>query len=241
MKREFKAAGVEPLLARKRAVKARLAAAPVLAARVQELRAWQVSRLARTYADLRASPRYGAAVEFFLSDLYGSARSEQRDREFGRAWRFLKRALPAAALSVLGRAVMLDALSAELDEAMAALLPAGSVANASYAAAYRRLGRRDDRRHQIELLITIGRDLDEIVRRSWITVALRAAHAPAHAAGFGGLQDFLERGAAAFRRMRGAEEFLAAIRSRETELLETLFAGGQPFVHSVSSGRVASR
>jgi hypothetical protein len=61
-------------------------------------------------------------------------------------------------------------------------------------------------------------------------VALAAARLPAHAAGVGVLQDFLERGLAAFQRMQGAQEFLATIRRRETLLLEALLSGAkQPF------------
>ena len=38
----------------------------------QRLRAWQAVRLARTHADLLASPSMGPAATFFLTDLYGS-------------------------------------------------------------------------------------------------------------------------------------------------------------------------
>jgi hypothetical protein len=44
-------------------------------------------------------------------------------------------------------------------------------------------------------------------------------------AGLQDLQDFLERGFEAFRAMGGAEEFLALIRERETEILNRLFSG----------------
>ncbi|HSQ73148.1 MAG TPA: hypothetical protein VLM87_12070, partial [Rubrivivax sp.] len=60
---------------------ARLAGDPKLSGRLRSLARFQASRLAATYADLRESPRYRDAVEFFLTDLYGpqdlSARDEQ--------------------------------------------------------------------------------------------------------------------------------------------------------------------
>ena len=44
------------------------------------------------------------------------------------------------------------------------------------------------------------------------------------------LQDFLERGFVAFRDMRGAGEFLATVRERETAIVNGLFSGAQdPF------------
>lgn len=53
---------------------------------------------------------------------------------------------------------------------------------------------------------------------------------PARAAGFSALQKFLERGVAAFARMGDASEFLGTIDSRETALMEAIFAGSDaPF------------
>ena len=48
---------------------------------------------------------------------------------------------------------------------------------------------------------------------------------PARLAGLSALQDFLERGFAAFRRMGGAATFLATINERETQLLEAIADG----------------
>ena len=221
---------LDALLAGKRALDARAAADPTVAARLGTLRVWQASRLARTYADLRADPRYAAAAEFFLSDVYGCASRARRDSDLERAWRYLKRALPRAVLAILGRALALDALSEELDLAMAECMLEKALTAATYASLYRRVGRADERRRQIDLLIAVGTDLDRVVKRPWIGVALAAARLPAHAAGVGVLQDFLERGLAAFQRMQGAQEFLATIRRRETLLLEALLSGAkQPF------------
>ena len=48
---------------------------------------------------------------------------------------------------------------------------------------------------------------------------------PARAAGLGALQDFLERGFDAFRRMKGAREFLATIDARERRINDAILAG----------------
>ena len=216
---------LDALLARKRLLGAQAGANAATAARLRELRTWQAARLAGTYADLRREPRYAPAVEFFLSDLYGPQDFTDRDRDLTRAWRYLKRALPATALDVLGRAIEIEVLTGELDQAMVAALGPGAVDAATFAAAYRAVGRRAARARQIELVAAIAADLDRIVRHAWIALALRVAHAPAHAAGFGALQDFLERGFAAFRRMRGAARFVQAIRERETRVMHAIYAG----------------
>ena len=108
---------------------------------------------------------------------------------------------------------------------MACSRPPGPITVASYAEGYRRAGRRADRERQIELLGTIGGYLDHVVRKPIIRALVRFARGPAHAAGFGTMQEFLERGLDAFEAMHGAGEFLAALHDRELRALERLFAG----------------
>jgi len=160
-------------------------------------------------------------VEFFLSDLYGPQDFTRRNRELSRALGALRRALPAAFLTVLASAIKLEVLTAVLDRGMAMRL-AGPLNEVSYALAYRGLGRAVARRRQIELTVSIGEELARLVRLRWTALALRAAHLPAHAAGFGALQRFLEHGFAAFRRIENSQPLLQAIRDRETLLMEAL-------------------
>ncbi|HEY6925033.1 MAG TPA: hypothetical protein VI653_16280 [Steroidobacteraceae bacterium] len=223
-------AHMDQLFLAKRRLDADAYARPEITARLSELRSWQAERLARTYADLSHDPRCATAVNFFLTDLYGPQDFTRRDDDFARAWSRLKRGLPDAALEVLARALELQVLSAELDQAMLQRLVAGPVTDLSYADAYRAVGRADARRRQIDLVMSIGTDLARLVSFPLIGLALRVAHAPAHLAGFGALQDFLERGYDAFRRMGDPGALLGAIQSRETTLMQRLFAGnGDPF------------
>ncbi|MBL8486055.1 MAG: hypothetical protein JNK22_03105 [Rhodocyclaceae bacterium] len=195
-----------------------------------DFRAWQSERLARTHADLLASPRHGPAAAFFLADLYGPKELSKRDAEIARIVPIMVRMLPPAALETLADAVEMDALSEDLDAAMVAALD-GRVAgldDAAYGRAWRAVGRRGDRERQIELTRGLGEALDRLTRQPLIRTALRVMRGPAHLAGFGELQDFLERGFDAFRHMRGAEEFLERILGREREFMEAMFAG-RPF------------
>ena len=62
-------------------------------------------------------------------------------------------------------------------------------------------------------------------------MALRTARVPARLLGVNTLQDFLERGYEAFRRMGSAAELLHIIQRRETTILKKLFAAtADPFV-----------
>ena len=199
------------------------------------LRRWQAQRLARTYADLAASERYGTATAFFLSDLYGERDFTERDLSLERAYPLIVKLLPDAALLPLARAIELHALSAELDRALGAALQEepgakGGITEAAYASAYRRCANRVERLRQIELLRAVGEPLDVVVAKPLVGRLLKLARKPARVGGFAELQDFLERGYEAFRHMGGASEFLATIEQREKRILERLFAGAaHPF------------
>lgn len=211
---------LDRLIERKAERDARVAAAPELGTRLRGLRAWQARRLAATYDDLARKPATAAAVAFFLSDLYGPQNLLRRDADLARAWRLLRRTLPSSALEILAFAVELTVLTEDLDHALLAKLPRGRITADAYAAAYRAANRAEDRRRQIELVAGIGERLEHAVQHRAIGLALRAARMPARLAGFSALQDFLERGFAAFARMGGAAEVLGAVREREYALMK---------------------
>jgi hypothetical protein len=235
MSRTEVADALDRLIERKNGL-AREAAATPLAERLKELRAWQAARLARTYADLCQDPVVADAVGFFLTDLYGPQDFTQRDRNVARAWRLLKRALPPRMLQVLSLAMELDVLSAELDLEMARRLSPGALSAQAYADAYRAVGRPEARRRQIGLIVEIGTALARAVRTPLVPLALRAAHGPAHVAGFGILQDFLERGFAAFDKLPQARQLLTTIEEREMRLMQILLEGGTIAAKELSVG-----
>ena len=208
-----------------------------LTERLRLLRAWQAARLARTYEDLARDPDQAPAVHFFLTDLYGPQDFSRRDRDLARAVPVLRRALPGSALSVLLEAIELYLLSAELDQALVGALGTDTLSAETYARAYPTIGRAAQRRRQIELTVQIGERLAQAVKRPLIGLALRTTHVPAHLGGFGALQDFLERGFDAFRRLRDPQTFLQAIRNRELALNETLLRSGGNSVARSGDGR----
>lgn len=199
------------------------------------LREWQAARLARSYADLLASERYGKAAQFFLSDLYGPKDFSSRDEEVERILPMLIAMLPASALQTIALAVELDALTELLDSAMVVELRAqrriDDIDEDAYAAAYRAVGRRAERQRQIVLIRETGEALEKLAQKSLLTTVLKLMRRPAHLAGLGELHEFLDKGFAAFRQMGDATDFLDRIESKERQLLDNLFCGaGQPFV-----------
>jgi hypothetical protein len=196
-------------------------------ARRDALRQWQAARLARTHADLLASPRFHDAAQFFLNDLYGPEDVSSHSEAVRRIVPVMTRTLPPAALDTVADAIELDALSEEFDSAMVDALDARNAAlgAASYGAAYRKVGRPAERERQIDLIDHLGRSLDGLTRHPFIGAALKVMRKPAEVAGLGALQSFLERGYAAFRKMRGGSEFVEIIVAREHALSRAVFAG----------------
>lgn len=223
------------LLEQNKALRDVFAAEPRLARRLTRLQKWQSSRLLRSHADLHADPRYRLAVEFFFNELYG-ADARQRDTDLIKVQRAMERLLPREGLEALCLAIQLETMSQQLDAEVARTLPEGAITVERYARAYRESGRRDERARQIALMSEIGEYLDGVVRKPMVRGLVRIARGPAHAAGFGLLQEFLERGLDAFEAMHGAQEFLGTIRAREERAMARLFAGDpDPFEFGATS------
>lgn len=198
--------------------------------RLAELKTWQSSRLARTYADISSQPRFRSATAFFLDDLYGPKDFSGRDQAMMRIVPVMSRILPATAVETAALAIELEALSEDLDQRLAQALPAGPISDATYGEAYRDSCRRVERERQVALIDAVGSRLDSLVRKPLVFSTLRLMRHPARVAGLADLQDFLERGFVAFRDVQGAQGFLALVRSRETEILNRLFsARPEPF------------
>lgn len=187
------------------------------------LKTWQASRLAKTYADLLTMDRYRPATRFFLDDLYGPTDFRGRDEQLGRVLPVMCSMLPVAAIQTIGAAVRLDRLSESLDQDVARALPQGPVDAVRYAQAYRAAGRAAERELQIALTLEICVAVDGLTKKRSLRMALALMRQPARAAGFGVLQDFLERGFEASRHMGEAAEFLAIVGGREREVMKRLF------------------
>jgi hypothetical protein len=115
------------LLERNAALRNVFAATPEMYDRLGELQRWQSERLLRSHADLRASPRYRAAVEFFFNELYGGGDPRARDRDLQRVQRVMEKLLPTDALRALTLAIELEVLSQELDADLVRALAPGPI------------------------------------------------------------------------------------------------------------------
>ncbi|QNP58831.1 FFLEELY motif protein [Paenacidovorax monticola] len=195
---------------------------------VHAIKELQSRRFQGTYADLLATPRYAPATRFFLQELYGSADYQARDAQFGRIAGALQTLFPQPVVATAVALAQLHAQTEQLDHAMGqawAEMPGDDAAR--YVAAWRAVGQPHARREQLGRVLDMGRDLARLTRTPGLRTMLRMMRRPAHAAGMGELQRFLEAGFDTFgelARQRGAvEHFLDTIGDREAALMEQLF------------------
>lgn len=191
------------------------------------LRDWQSRRLEGTHGDLLADPRYHDTAVFFLTELYGGKDTVKRDADIARVVPTVAKLLPVSGLETVADAIELDTLSEILDAEMVAVLGARveTLDAAAYGEAYRAVGRRADREHQIDLIEHLGHALDHLTHHAFAGTALAMMRRPARLAGFGDLQVFLETGHRALHKMGGVDEFLELVTSRERAVLTGLFDG----------------
>ena len=223
MKRKANAAILKDLAAVSTERQARAGDAD-FAARVEAVKRYQQRRFELTYADLLTHPRYAGAANFFLSELYGPSDFTQRDAQFARIVPALVRLFPAEVVGTVQALAALHALSEQLDSQMGRVLIEGDVDAAGYVRAWQQCGNASAREQQITMLAQVGHALDALTRNPLLHHSLRLMRGPARAAGLAALHLFLESGFDTFRAMRGADEFLGLICSRERALAATLFA-----------------
>lgn len=206
--------------------------APLLAATVAVKR-FQARRFRATYTDLFQSAEYAAATRFFLDELYSDKDFSLRDAQFARIAGALQRFFPASVVATAVAMAELHALTEELDLAMAEawLADRDTAAGADsmrYTLAWQRVGRLTDREHQLTAVLAVGTELDRLTRMPGLRMMLKMMRRPAHAAGLGSLQSFLEAGFDTFAAMSGngrhAQQFLKLIETRETHWIQQLFA-----------------
>ena len=199
----------------------------------EHLQQWQRARLTRSYGDLAADAGYRPAIYFFLSELYGGLDFRHRDQDLGRVMPVMMRFLPDATLATMSEAFELQVISLEFDMRMVAHMEETGLRKLNmqrYCRTYRACGDRTGRERQIMLIHKLGYDLDSLVRKPLVNRLVRLLRGPAHAAGFGRLQEFLEEGLESFRALPDAPFFIETIYEREWSAMRGMFEGeARPF------------
>jgi hypothetical protein len=192
---------------------------------IHDVQDWQCKRLLATHDEMARKPTYRLAMAFFVDELYGPKDFSQRDADLARVIPKLAKVLPNKAMKAIDDALALNALSFDLDMAMAQELQRqaeGKVNRDTYALAYRTTGRDHDRQRQITIVSHLGQQLADVVHIRGISILIKLARKPAKMAGLLSLHEFLQRGYDAFKGLGDVTQFIEPVVSKEIELNQQL-------------------
>ena len=188
---------------------------------------WQLEYLLPFFNDLQAREGYAEAIDFTISDLAGVGISS-RDRDLERAAPAITTMLPLKALDTIAAAAEMNARVLKINLAICRCLMVRNelpafITEHDYCVACRAASSLDECLELVHSITALGRTLKALIRVPVIGITLRAMRAPAHAAGFGALQEFLENGFRTFRQIPDIDHFLAELESRATEVFEKIY------------------
>jgi hypothetical protein len=205
---------------------------PGLYAAYDRFTRWQLDYMLPFFSHLLDPEGYAEAVDFIVSDLAGVGVSE-RDREIERATPVIVRSLPAYPLETAAAAVELNARVLEINLGICRELRVGNelppvISEQDYFIACRRVSSYEECMELVHLAANLGETLKRLVRVPLIGGLLRTMRKPAHAAGFGALQEFLETGYLRFGRISDIDRFLGLLRVRMDQVFERIYCSTIP-------------
>ncbi len=195
---------------------------PLLLAKRNSVKEFQVSRLKVTHKDLLDSPNTSKAARFFLQEIYGTKDLTQRDKDIERFIPMMSSVFPLNTLGAITKAIELDALSERLDTQMAQALP-NSFDEKDYIDAFRSATSYSDRALQLQLVQELGAALCSLVQLPFLTTTLKMMKFPAKMANLSSLHNFLEEGFTTFKETSQADKFVSTLTSREIAIMERIY------------------
>lgn len=211
---------------------------------------WQLGYLLPFFSDLHTQTGYAEAIDFTMTDLAGVGISD-RDRDLERAAPAITRMLPLHALQTIAAAAEMNARVLEINIAICRCLLVDDalpdeITELDYCIACRRASSLDECAELVHLITNLGRTLKTLVKIPVLGFTLRAMRGPAHAAGFGALQEFLEKGYTTFRAIPDIEHFLQQIETRMIRMFELIYTApleelSKPGVAAEQAARVTSQ
>jgi hypothetical protein len=188
---------------------------------------WQLEYLLPFFTDLYTQEGYAEAIDFIMSDLAGIGISN-RDRDLERAAPAITSMLPLAALATIASAAEMNARVLKVNIEICRCLAAGDdlpveITEHDYCIACRQASSLEECVELVHLITGLGKTLKTLVEIPMLGIMLRAMRGPAHAAGFGALQEFLEKGYGTFRQIPDIDHFLSEIESRMVAIFERIY------------------
>lgn len=196
---------------------------------------WQLEYLLPFFSDLYTREGYADAIDFTMSDLAGIGISN-RDRDLERAAPAITAMLPLHALETIATAAEMNARVLTVNIAICRSLLVDNdlparITETDYCIACRKASSLEECVELVHLITALGRTLKSLVAIPVIGMTLRVMRAPAHAAGFGSLQEFLEKGYSTFKQIPDIDHFLSEIEHRMIGVFERIYTAPLDSLH----------
>lgn len=188
---------------------------------------WQLQYLLPFFSDLYERDGYSAAIDFTMSDLAGVGISN-RDSDLERAAPAITRMLPRQAMATIASAAEMNARVLKVNIAICRCLLVNNglpvvITETDYCVACRKASSLDECVELVRLITGLGKTLKSLIGVPMLGMMLRAMRVPAHAAGFGALQEFLENGYFTFKQIPDIDHFLREIEDRMIRIFERIY------------------
>ena len=189
------------------------------------LKTHQVERLKKTHEDLLMSSDTRDAALFFLNEIYSFKDLSKRDNDLERLLPTLGKMFPESILEVIAKAMILDALTEQLETKMATKLGL-SFTKEQYYEAYRQETSYEERLTQLNLVKDLGYSLCGLVKLPFVAPTLKIMAMPARLAKLSEVHDFLNSGFNTFTNTNNPENFINTLVEREKFILDIIFDRG---------------
>lgn len=200
---------------------------PVFKDQVYALQEWQSSRLLKTHDALLQDDRYQEATLFFLEDIYGGIDLTELSQQIERVMNKAFRILPEKVMTTSTYALEFNALSAELDEAMACFLfnemGVTEITFDAYIEAFREAVDVSLRHRQAALAKMLAQGLDKYVRSRFVYSTFKMVKRPAVNAGIGELYGFMDKGFDVMRPLGSAKSLIDKIVDEEVAIVDRIY------------------
>jgi len=187
------------------------------------LKQFQVERLKNTHKDLLESVETREAALFFLNEIYSFKDLSKRDADLEKLLPTMGKMFPENTLDVIANAMVLDALTEDLEDKMARKL-GERFTEFEYEEAYRETTTYQERVLQIDLVNSLGLCLSHLVTIPLISGTLKMMKIPAKIANLEEMHDFLNTGFHTFKNTKNPENFINTLVSREKIILDKIFS-----------------
>ncbi len=196
---------------------------------LNEVQAWQRSRIQNTHRELFEQPKNKPMADYFITQLYGGddfkLLAKQLERILPKAKK-LERLAKESALETGSLAIQAAILAIELDMHLAQWLIANdlSVNEDNMLAAYRGVNEAAERRIQINNLKDVCYRTDKYLNSFVLRKAFGLAKSTAYRHNYQPLYDFMDAGFAAMKPLKSVGSFIDPFCKRELEIIDQVHA-----------------